>query len=409
MINMENMVPIQLYEGATVKFKSSCPIIVELVGVNNVATIGGYDVFTATTSGIYRFENTCGCTSFYEVRGEGTPSEEDCCQSQLVLLEEIRDAIIGADASNVAAIQSLIATIDDGITAVVTIDGQPVDVNVVTSAPVTGTVALDAATLAALENITVLIDGQPIDVAVTNAVTVNGTVTAVIDTASITALANAIAGETLTVDDAAIIAAIEASDDALLIELQTLNVTQPLILAELQTLNANFALMMGKNCANEDAFRVFDPCTTDTDGDGLTDAQEGILGTDANNPDTDGDGLTDDEEVNTTNTDPQNPDTDGGGVDDGTEVAAGLDPNDSTDDICIDCLAPDFDVVDVNTSTRKGGARAAANACFTEWRSSVNDPAQGYWVIPANTTCDVSNFVAITPVNSTTVIYYLAP
>ena len=48
-----------------------------------------------------------------------------------------------------------------------------------------------------------------------------------------------------------------------------------------------------------------DPCdpdpsalsTSDCDMDGLTAAQEGLLGTDPGNPDTDGDGLTDGEEV----------------------------------------------------------------------------------------------------------------
>lgn len=38
-------------------------------------------------------------------------------------------------------------------------------------------------------------------------------------------------------------------------------------------------------------------CQIDTDGDGLTDAQEGILGTNPNNPDTDGDGYSDGQEV----------------------------------------------------------------------------------------------------------------
>jgi gliding motility-associated-like protein len=38
-------------------------------------------------------------------------------------------------------------------------------------------------------------------------------------------------------------------------------------------------------------------CAVDTDNDGLTDGQEGVLGTDPGNPDTDGDGLTDGEEV----------------------------------------------------------------------------------------------------------------
>ena len=58
----------------------------------------------------------------------------------------------------------------------------------------------------------------------------------------------------------------------------------------------------------------------DTDGDGLTDAQEADLGTDANSADSDGDGLADADEVNEYNTDPLNADTDGDGLNDGAEV-----------------------------------------------------------------------------------------
>jgi hypothetical protein len=58
----------------------------------------------------------------------------------------------------------------------------------------------------------------------------------------------------------------------------------------------------------------------DSDGDGLKDGVEKILGTDPNNPDTDGDGLTDGVEVNTTKTDPLKADTDGDGLKDGVEV-----------------------------------------------------------------------------------------
>jgi outer membrane protein OmpA-like peptidoglycan-associated protein len=58
----------------------------------------------------------------------------------------------------------------------------------------------------------------------------------------------------------------------------------------------------------------------DTDGDGLTDAEEAELGTDPRNPDTDGDGLTDYEEVRVYGTDPLNPDTDYDGLTDGEEV-----------------------------------------------------------------------------------------
>lgn len=67
----------------------------------------------------------------------------------------------------------------------------------------------------------------------------------------------------------------------------------------------------------------------DTDEDGLTDDEEGELGTDPENPDSDGDGLTDGEEVDgDTPTDPLNPDSDGDGATDGDEVDAGTDPND---------------------------------------------------------------------------------
>ena len=65
----------------------------------------------------------------------------------------------------------------------------------------------------------------------------------------------------------------------------------------------------------------------DSDGDGLTDAEELVLGTDPNNADSDFDGLTDWAEVKIYKTDPLNPDTDGDGYKDGEEVIAGYDPN----------------------------------------------------------------------------------
>jgi eukaryotic-like serine/threonine-protein kinase len=65
---------------------------------------------------------------------------------------------------------------------------------------------------------------------------------------------------------------------------------------------------------------------TDSDGDGLTDAQERLIGTDPLNPDSDGDGLTDGQEVLTYGTNPLRPDTSGDGINDGTAVAMGIDP-----------------------------------------------------------------------------------
>lgn len=65
----------------------------------------------------------------------------------------------------------------------------------------------------------------------------------------------------------------------------------------------------------------------DTDGDGLKDADEEIIGTDIKKPDTDSDGLSDRDEVEIYETNPVNPDTDKDGVLDGAEVRRGDDPN----------------------------------------------------------------------------------
>lgn len=66
--------------------------------------------------------------------------------------------------------------------------------------------------------------------------------------------------------------------------------------------------------------------TTDSDGDGLSDAEEVlIVGSDPNNADTDGDGLSDGVEViNRLN--PLDPDMDRDGISDGDEVRNGTDP-----------------------------------------------------------------------------------
>ena len=65
------------------------------------------------------------------------------------------------------------------------------------------------------------------------------------------------------------------------------------------------------------------PGDIDSDGDGLFDRDEAVIGTDPYNPDTDGDGLSDGDEHFARygqNTDPLNPDTDFDGLKDGAEV-----------------------------------------------------------------------------------------
>jgi len=65
----------------------------------------------------------------------------------------------------------------------------------------------------------------------------------------------------------------------------------------------------------------------DSDGDGLSDAEEALLGTNSLEADTDRDGLNDREEARVWQTNPLNPDSDGDGFSDGQEVQNGYNPN----------------------------------------------------------------------------------
>lgn len=86
--------------------------------------------------------------------------------------------------------------------------------------------------------------------------------------------------------------------------------------------------------ATEEEIEVFSPTTptpevkapVDSDGDGLTDEEELLLGTDALLPDSDADGLPDKDEVKIYKTDPLDSDTDKDGYFDGEEVQNGYDP-----------------------------------------------------------------------------------
>ena len=78
---------------------------------------------------------------------------------------------------------------------------------------------------------------------------------------------------------------------------------------------------------------VMGPGDIDSDGDGILDRDEALIGTDPYDPDTDKDGLGDGEEYFTRKTDPLNPDSDFDGLLDGAEVLTyGSDPLDPDTD-----------------------------------------------------------------------------
>ena len=70
----------------------------------------------------------------------------------------------------------------------------------------------------------------------------------------------------------------------------------------------------------------------DTDGDGISDAEEAELGTDPEDDDSDGDGISDSEELDL-GTDPTEVDSDGDGYHDNWEVDENTDPTDEDDKI----------------------------------------------------------------------------
>ncbi len=106
----------------------------------------------------------------------------------------------------------------------------------------------------------------------------------------------------------------------------------------------------GAHTAGTWLYGLYIPPVRDTDGDGLTDAEEEQLGLNPNDPgdasaDPDHDGLSILAEVKRFRTEPRSWDTDGGGESDGSEVNAGRNPLKPTDDVrpvtCADWVSDD--------------------------------------------------------------------
>lgn len=101
----------------------------------------------------------------------------------------------------------------------------------------------------------------------------------------------------------------------------------------------SLTLMIFQNCSPmNDGMEAIDPTQSilveegpqvDTDGDGLSDDYEQLIGTDPTMMDTDGDRIHDGAEIRSYNTSPVLMDTDGDNHDDGAEILAGTNPNNS--------------------------------------------------------------------------------
>lgn len=111
----------------------------------------------------------------------------------------------------------------------------------------------------------------------------------------------------------------------------------------------------------------------DSDGDGLSDADEADMGTDPESSDTDEDGLSDGEEVNDLGTNPLNADSDEDGLSDGTERNnTGTDPlNGDTDG---DGIADDVEVDELSTNPLDADSDGDGLSDYDEVHAYSTDP-----------------------------------
>ncbi|MDP2316729.1 MAG: OmpA family protein [Pseudomonadota bacterium] len=124
-----------------------------------------------------------------------------------------------------------------------------------------------------------------------------------------------------------------------------------------------------------------DPIGIDQDGDGLTDPEESVIGTDPTDADSDDDGLGDGVEVDLT-TDPLACDSDGDGLSDGLE--SGVDAAGADTIVAAGCFMPDTDVTtttDPLNGDTDGGSLADgledrdSDGFIDPWETDPNDPS----------------------------------
>ncbi len=140
-----------------------------------------------------------------------------------------------------------------------------------------------------------------------------------------------------------------------------------------------------------------DPNLADTDGDGLTDAQEDadgdgianggelLRGTDLNKADTDGDGLSDFEELMEYGTNPCAPDSDADGVNDADELELGLNPLKAVTD-------------GVTADAQRTFTQELASERIDERLTDEDNAAQP--VLTLTTTGNINSRVSLSPVDS---------
>lgn len=397
---------------------------------------------------------TTDATEATDCNGDPAKRVTDSCS--LAKLEEIKQAIIAEGDQTQALLTTINGTLLAGINVTAIIDGYSDDAQAQLQAlieaaleaiePLMVEIGGDTAALqAAMQAVfTWAADNLAFNVNATQSgaweITIADGETITVDLGDISALTDWLADNDLNIDDTAIIAAINAANAAINLNIDASQALLQSILDELKKFridgnplcvevggvkmtltphlesdgttetvvwrDQSLAVAGPQPTAAELAAACSGPCNIcneDDDGDGLSNSAEADTGTDPNNPDSDGDGLSDGEEVNDTGTDPSNPDTDGGGVNDGDEVADGGDPNDPVDDGCVLAknatnTVPIPPSIAGNTSGLMGWS-SAVGAATLFIPPSIAGNTGGVYVIPASSTCAAadSDFTLIPP------------